>query len=86
MCFHPWSDVTLPLMAPEEIRAVIDKWADIITDLGAKYRWVQVSFLSDCGRLLEPVISLLELALLPISILLKKSLDINSLAALKIFA
>ncbi|XP_072051149.1 galactose-1-phosphate uridylyltransferase-like [Amphiura filiformis] len=42
MCFHPWSDITLPLMEPSDIRAVIDKWADIITDLGAKYRWVQI--------------------------------------------
>ena len=44
MCFHPWSDITLPLMSLAEIRAVIDKWAELITDFGAKYRWVQVSF------------------------------------------
>lgn len=43
MCFHPWSDVTLPLMQPAEIRKVIDKWADLIVELGAAYTWVQVS-------------------------------------------
>ena len=34
--------VTLPLMSLEEIRVVIDKWAELITDFGAKYKWVQV--------------------------------------------
>lgn len=43
MCFHPWSDITLPLMQPAEIRKVIDKWADLIVELGAEYTWVQVS-------------------------------------------
>ena len=42
MCFHPWSDMTLPLMSNEEIRAIIDKWADIIEDVGKDYAWVQV--------------------------------------------
>ncbi|KAL1273493.1 hypothetical protein QQF64_029355 [Cirrhinus molitorella] len=42
MCFHPWSDITLPLMQPVEIRKVIDKWADLIVELGAEYTWVQV--------------------------------------------
>ncbi|KAL3867121.1 hypothetical protein ACJMK2_044350 [Sinanodonta woodiana] len=42
MCFHPWSDITLPLMSLKEIRAVIDKWAEIIVDLGKKYTWVQI--------------------------------------------
>ncbi|XP_040276783.1 galactose-1-phosphate uridylyltransferase [Bufo bufo] len=42
MCFHPWSDITLPLMSSEEVRAVIDKWAEINTDLGATYPWVQI--------------------------------------------
>ncbi|XP_032806063.1 galactose-1-phosphate uridylyltransferase [Petromyzon marinus] len=42
MCFHPWSDVTLPLMSIPEIRAVIDKWADIVTELGSQYQWVQI--------------------------------------------
>lgn len=43
MCFHPWSDITLPLMQPAEIRKVIDKWADLTVELGAAYAWVQVS-------------------------------------------
>ncbi|XP_067251800.1 galactose-1-phosphate uridylyltransferase isoform X3 [Chanodichthys erythropterus] len=42
MCFHPWSDITLPLMQPAEIRKVIDKWADLIVELGAAYTWVQI--------------------------------------------
>lgn len=41
MCFHPWSDVTLPLMQPAEIRKVIDKWAELIEELGVTYTWVQ---------------------------------------------
>ncbi|XP_073770281.1 galactose-1-phosphate uridylyltransferase isoform X2 [Danio rerio] len=42
MCFHPWSDITLPLMQPAEIRKVIDKWADLTVELGATYAWVQI--------------------------------------------
>lgn len=42
MCFHPWSDVTLPLMSVPEIRAVIDAWASVTEELGAQYPWVQV--------------------------------------------
>lgn len=42
MCFHPWSDVTLPLMKKEEIIKVIDKWAEMLEELGATYPWVQV--------------------------------------------
>ena len=42
MCFHPWSDLTLPLMSLVEIRAVIDKWAELAAELGASYPWVQV--------------------------------------------
>ncbi|XP_036450328.1 galactose-1-phosphate uridylyltransferase isoform X3 [Colossoma macropomum] len=42
MCFHPWSDVTLPLMQPEEICKVIDKWAELIEELGPTYPWVQI--------------------------------------------
>ncbi|XP_019373602.1 PREDICTED: galactose-1-phosphate uridylyltransferase isoform X1 [Gavialis gangeticus] len=42
MCFHPWSDMTLPLMALPEIRAVIDKWAELAVELGATYPWVQI--------------------------------------------
>lgn len=42
MCFHPWSDVTLPLMSVPEIRAVVDAWASVTEELGAQYPWVQV--------------------------------------------
>lgn len=42
MCFHPWSDLTLPLMSVAEIRAVIDAWVDLAAELGASYPWVQV--------------------------------------------
>uniref|UniRef100_A0A8C3Y5P9 Galactose-1-phosphate uridylyltransferase n=1 Tax=Catharus ustulatus TaxID=91951 RepID=A0A8C3Y5P9_CATUS len=42
MCFHPWSDLTLPLMSLPEIRAVIDAWAELATELGASYPWVQI--------------------------------------------
>lgn len=42
MCFHPRSDVTLPLMELPEIRRVVDEWANQITELGQMYKWVQV--------------------------------------------
>lgn len=42
MCFHPWSDVTLPLMKNQEVVKVIDKWAELVEELGSTYRWVQV--------------------------------------------
>ena len=42
MCFHPRSDVTLPLMTVKEVREVVDEWAHQITDLGSTNRWVQV--------------------------------------------
>ncbi|KAM9262748.1 galactose-1-phosphate uridylyltransferase [Morus bassanus] len=42
MCFHPWSDLTLPLMSLAEIRAVIDAWAELVAELGASYTWVQI--------------------------------------------
>ncbi|XP_070934053.1 galactose-1-phosphate uridylyltransferase isoform X3 [Macaca nemestrina] len=42
MCFHPWSDVTLPLMSVPEIRAVVDAWASVTEELGAQYPWVQI--------------------------------------------
>lgn len=44
MCFHPWSDVTLPLMKKHEIVKVIDKWAELVHELGAVYPWVQVRY------------------------------------------
>ncbi|XP_062898136.1 galactose-1-phosphate uridylyltransferase [Mobula hypostoma] len=42
MCFHPYSDVTLPLMSISEIRTVIDKWAELMEELGPVYQWVQI--------------------------------------------
>ncbi|PVD20175.1 hypothetical protein C0Q70_20670 [Pomacea canaliculata] len=42
MCFHPWSDITLPLMEIKDIKAVVDAWADLNADLGQKYAWVQI--------------------------------------------
>lgn len=42
MCFHPHTNVTIPLMSTSEIRAVIDKWILEMHDLGKKYLWVQI--------------------------------------------
>ncbi|XP_019898538.2 galactose-1-phosphate uridylyltransferase isoform X3 [Esox lucius] len=42
MCFHPWSDVTLSVMAIPDIIKVIDKWAELMVDLGSTYPWVQI--------------------------------------------
>ena len=42
MCFHPWSDMTLPLMELADIRKVVDTWVEINQDLGKKFTWVQV--------------------------------------------
>lgn len=45
MCFHPWSDVTLPLMSIDEILEVIREWIRQYQDLSKTYRWIQVIFL-----------------------------------------
>jgi UDPglucose--hexose-1-phosphate uridylyltransferase len=42
VCFSPRHDLTLARMSPEEVRRVIDLWADQTEELGATYRWVQV--------------------------------------------
>jgi UDPglucose--hexose-1-phosphate uridylyltransferase len=42
VCFSPRHDQTLALMAPEDVRGVIDLWADQTEALGRTYRWVQV--------------------------------------------
>jgi UDPglucose--hexose-1-phosphate uridylyltransferase len=42
ICFSPRHDLTLPEMAVEDIRRVVDVWAKQITELGRRYRWVQV--------------------------------------------
>ena len=42
MCFHPHSNVTLPLMEESDIIKVVDSWIEQIKDLGQKFRWVQI--------------------------------------------
>jgi UDPglucose--hexose-1-phosphate uridylyltransferase len=42
ICFSPRHDLTLPRMATEDIRGVIEIWAAQIAELGQRYRWVQV--------------------------------------------
>jgi len=42
MCFSPKSNVTIPVMSVEEIRAVVDTWVQEMTILGVKYKWVQI--------------------------------------------
>lgn len=42
ICFSPRHDLTLPRMAPAEIRRVIDVWGEQTLELGRQYAWVQV--------------------------------------------
>ena len=42
ICFSPRHDLTLPEMTVENIRKVVDLWAEQTEELGQKYRWVQV--------------------------------------------
>jgi UDPglucose--hexose-1-phosphate uridylyltransferase len=42
VCFSPRHDLTLPEMSVEEIRGVVDVWAEQTAELGGRYRWVQV--------------------------------------------
>jgi UDPglucose--hexose-1-phosphate uridylyltransferase len=42
ICFSPRHDLTLPEMPENDIRTVIDLWAEQIADLGQRYRWVQL--------------------------------------------
>ncbi len=42
VCFSPRHDLTLPEMAEEDIRRVVNVWADQVSELGLSYRWVQV--------------------------------------------
>ncbi len=42
VCFSPRHDLTLAEMAPEDIRRVIDVWAEQTAELGRRYRWVQI--------------------------------------------
>jgi UDPglucose--hexose-1-phosphate uridylyltransferase len=42
VCFSPRHDVTLAEMSTAELRQVVEVWAGQITELGARYRWVQL--------------------------------------------
>jgi UDPglucose--hexose-1-phosphate uridylyltransferase len=42
LCFSPRHDLTLPEMAVQDIRHVVDLWAEQVSELGQRYRWVQV--------------------------------------------
>jgi UDPglucose--hexose-1-phosphate uridylyltransferase len=42
ICFSPRHDLTLPEMSVEEIRRVVDVWAEQTTELGQRFRWVQI--------------------------------------------
>jgi UDPglucose--hexose-1-phosphate uridylyltransferase len=42
ICFSPRHDLTLPEMSVEDIRHVVDIWAQQTAELGRDYRWVQV--------------------------------------------
>jgi UDPglucose--hexose-1-phosphate uridylyltransferase len=42
ICFSPRHDLTLPEMPVEDIRRVVDTWAEQVDELSRIYRWVQV--------------------------------------------
>jgi UDPglucose--hexose-1-phosphate uridylyltransferase len=42
LCFSPRHDLTLALMAPDDVRRVVDVWANETEELGRRYPWVQV--------------------------------------------
>jgi UDPglucose--hexose-1-phosphate uridylyltransferase len=42
ICYSPRHDLDMASMRPEEIRTVVDLWADQVDDLSTDYRWVQV--------------------------------------------
>ena len=42
ICFSPRHDLTLPQMEAGQIQKVVDLWADQVTELGGRHRWVQV--------------------------------------------
>jgi len=42
VCYSPRHDLGMASMAVPDIRTVVDMWADQTTELGARYRWVQV--------------------------------------------
>jgi UDPglucose--hexose-1-phosphate uridylyltransferase len=42
MCFSPKSNVTVPLMARDDLVKVIKEWINQIDELGRTYKWVQI--------------------------------------------
>ena len=42
MCFHPYSNLTLPIMLKEDIIKVVDKWIEVYKELSVKYDWIQI--------------------------------------------
>jgi UDPglucose--hexose-1-phosphate uridylyltransferase len=42
LCFSPRHDLTLAQMPEPQIRLVVDLWAQQVTELGQRWRWVQV--------------------------------------------
>lgn len=42
MCFHPYSDLTLPTMSCAEIVNVIRTWIRVVNELQHKYEWIQI--------------------------------------------
>jgi UDPglucose--hexose-1-phosphate uridylyltransferase len=42
ICFSPRHDLTLAQMSAQEIRPVVDVWAEQIAELGKRWRWVQI--------------------------------------------
>ena len=42
MCFHPYSDLTLPTMDQSDIVKVIKRWVDLYIDQREKYDWIQI--------------------------------------------
>jgi UDPglucose--hexose-1-phosphate uridylyltransferase len=42
VCFSPRHDLTLAQLANAEVRAVVDTWAEQVSELGQRWRWVQV--------------------------------------------
>lgn len=42
ICFHPWSDLSLPEMEVADIRHVVDTWVNENREIGKTLRWVQI--------------------------------------------
>jgi UDPglucose--hexose-1-phosphate uridylyltransferase len=42
VCYDPRHDLTMARMSPDEVRRIIDLWADQTVELGRDHRWVQV--------------------------------------------